>query len=423
MGDRFSGLWHHHDFLKLWGGQTVSLLGSQVTLLALPLIAVLTLHASPTQMGLLTAAQLAPYLVVGLFAGVWVDRIRRRPLLIVADILRALLLLSIAAAAVMHTLTIDVLYLLAFLLGVLTVHFDVAYQSYLPSLVGREQLVEGNARLEVSQSVAQIAGPGLGGALVGLVTAPLAILADAASFLVSAVSLLAIRAPEPRPAVVGERQGVRREIGEGLQVVLGNPLLRSIAGCAATGNLFGTIIVAIFILYATRDLGISAGLLGLIFAAGNVGVLLGALLASRVSGRLGVGPTIVLGLLITDAGLLLIPLAGGPRPLMVAMLIAAQFLSGFGSPLYNVNQVSLRQTITPDRLQGRMNATMRFLVWGMMPVGSLLGGVLGSALGLRTTLAIGAVGGLTAVLWIWLSPVRTLREHPAAIEESPAPVV
>ncbi|HUZ01989.1 MAG TPA: MFS transporter [Thermomicrobiaceae bacterium] len=423
MRHRFTGLWRHPDFLKLWTGQTVSLLGSQITLLALPLIAVLTLHAGPTQMGLLTAAQLAPYLLVGLFAGVWVDRIRRRPLLIVADVLRAVLLLTIAGAAVLHSLTMVWLYLLAFLFGILTVFFEVAYQSFLPSLVRREHLVEGNAKLEVSHSVAQIAGPSLGGALVSLITAPLAVLADAASFLVSAASLFAIRTPEPRPAPATERRGVRREIGEGLHVVLGNPLLRSIAGCASTGNLFGTIIVAIFVLYATRNLGIAPGLLGLIFAAGNVGVLVGALLAARVPRRLGVGPTIVVGLLVTDAGLLLIPLAGGPRALVVSMLIAAQFLSGFGSPLYNVNQVSLRQTITPDRLQGRMNATMRFLVWGMMPVGSLLGGVLGSALGLRPTLAIGAVGELTAVLWIWLSPVRTLREHPAPVEESTPAVV
>ncbi|HUY99078.1 MAG TPA: MFS transporter [Thermomicrobiaceae bacterium] len=264
MRRRPGGLWRHPDFLKLWVGETVSLLGSQVTLLALPLTAVLTLHANAAQMGYLTAIQLAPSLLAGLFAGVWIDRVRRRPIMIAADLGRFALLLGIPLLAVAGRLGMAGLYPIAFLVGILTVCFDVAYQAFLPSLVGREQLVEGNARLEVSRSGALIAGPGLAGLLVGLVTAPFAIAADAASFLGSALFLLGIRTPEPVPVDHGTSRGTRREIAEGLGIVLGNPLLRAIAGSTGTSNLFSSAISAIVILYATRNLGIGPGLLGLI---------------------------------------------------------------------------------------------------------------------------------------------------------------
>ena len=419
------GLWRDRDFLRLWVGETVSLLGSQVTLLALPLTAVLTLHANAAEMGYLTAAEMAPFLLVGLFAGVWIDRARRRPVMVAADLGRCVLLLGVPLLALAGHLSMAALYLAGFLVGVLTVFFDVAYQAFLPALVGREQLVEGNAKLEVSRSGAQIAGPGLAGALVGLVTAPAAIVADAASFLASALFLLGIRTVEPAPPAHGPSGGLRREITEGLSVVLGNPLLRAIAGSSGTSNLFGIAMSAIVILYATRDLGIGPGLLGLIYAAGNVGYLLGALLSGRLPGWIGLGPTIVWSLPIIWLGALLVPLAGGPRPLVVALLMGWRVLASFASPLYNVNQLSLRQTITPDRLQGRMNASMRFLVWGAMPLGSLLGGWLGTALGLRPTLLLVAAGQALAFLWTWFSPVRGLREQPppaeAGIAEPAAP--
>lgn len=416
LGERFTGLWRHPDFLKLWAGETISLLGSQITLLALPLTAVLALHANAVQMGLLSAVQMSPFLLVGLFAGVWVDRLRRRPVLIAADIGRFVLLLVIPAAARLGMLHMEELYLIAFLVGTLTVFFDVAYQSFLPTLVGRESLVEGNSKLEVSESGARVAGPSLAGTLVGLVTAPLAIAADALSFLVSALFLGWIHNSEAEPTAAEPGQGLWRQIGEGLGFVLGQPLLRAITATTTTGNLFQSMVTAIFVLYATRNLGIGPGLLGLIYGGGNIGFLLGAFFVGHIAARIGVGTTLAGAVLLMGLAVLLIPLASGPLFAVVAVLIAARAVLGFGSTLYNVNQVSLRQAITPDRLQGRMNASVRFMTWGVMPLGSLAGGALGTVLGLRATLLIAALGGLLAVLWLWFSPVRTLKEQPVPVE-------
>jgi MFS family permease len=419
---RFTGLWRHPDFLKLWAGQTISLFGSQVTLLALPLTAVVALDATPAQMGLLGAAEFAPFLLLGLFAGVWVDRLRRRPLMIAADLGRAALLGSIPAAAFSGVLRMELLYAVGFLVGVLTVFFDVAYQAYLPSLVRREELVEGNSKLEVSRSVAQIAGPGVAGGLVQAITAPVTLVVDALSFLVSAASLGIIRVPEPAPAPREHGRNIWAEIAEGLQVVLGNPLLRSIAGCTATSNFFSNVLFAVYVLFVTRELRIEPAVLGLIFSIGSVGALLGALLAGRIAQQFGLGPTIAWVPCVGAPGGLLVPLASGSRELAIPLLVVSQFLIGLTGPIYNVNQVSLRQAITPDRLQGRMNASMRFIVWGTLPLGSLLGGALGERFGLQSALLVGAVGVLLAPLWVVFSPVRNLREAPVPAEE-PASVM
>ena len=410
-----AGLWRHADFLKLWAGQTVSQLGSQVTQLALPLTAALTLEATAWQMGVLGAAAFAPFLLFGLFAGVWVDRLPRRRILVAADLGRALLLGLIPLAAQLGVLRIELLCAVGFLAGVLTVFFDVAYQSYLPALVDRSQLVEGNAKLEVSRSVAQVGGLGVGGALVQLLTAPVAIAVDALSFLASAVFLATIRCAEPR-APADTRPNIWTEIREGLGVVLGNPLLRAIAGCTATANLFSNIGMAVYVLYVTRELGVTPALLGVVFAAGSGGALVGALLASRIADWIGLGPTIVGVALLFPLGGLLVVVAGGPPLVVAAILIAAQAATNFCGPVYNVNQVSLRQAITPDRLQGRTNATMRFVVWGTIPIGALVGGFLGDAIGLRATLLVGALGGGLAFLWMLLSPVRGLHEQPTPRE-------
>lgn len=413
---QFAGLWRHPGFLKLWVGQTISIFGSAITGLALPLAAVLLLDAGPAQMGLLGAADFAPFLLVGLFAGVWVDRLSRRRVLIAGDVGRALLLLTIPLAALLGALRMEQLYVVGFLTGVLTVFFDVAYQSFLPSLVQREQLVEGNSKLEVSRSVGNIAGPGLAGALVQLVTAPLAILLDALSFLVSACFLAWIRAPEVvRQAE--QRRSMWNEIGEGLRIVLGNPLLRSIAGCTGTSNLFSSTLYSLYVLYVTRELGVTPALLGLVFSVGSAGGLLGALLAGRAARTFRLGPTIVVSGGMTGVATLLILLARGPLFAVVPLLAAAQFLVGLGVPIYNINQVSLRQAICPHRLQGRMNATMRFIVWGTLPIGALIGGALGERIGLWPTMAVGAIGMLLAPLWVYFSPVRSLREQPAPLEE------
>ena len=410
-----TGLWQHANFLRLWTGQTISQFGSQITLLALPLTAALTLHATPAEMGILSATETAPFLLVGLFAGVWVDRLRRRPILLVTDFARGILLLAIPLAALLGALMIGLLYAVAFLVGILTVFFEVAYQSFLPALVGREQLVEGNSKLEVSRSAAQIAGPGVAGGLVQLVTAPIAIIMDAASFFVSALFLVFVRVPEAAPAPRAERQTVWKDIGEGLGVVFGNPLLRAIAGCTATSNLGNNIWQAILILYLTRRLGFGAGVVGLIFATGSIGFLCGALLAGRIARRFGLGPTIVGSIALGSLGVLLIPIAQRPASFALPLLIVSQFIAGGSGTIYNINQVSLRQAITPDHLLGRMNATMRFIVWGTLPIGALIGGALGGVIGLRPTLVVGVVIQSSAFLWTFFSPVRALREQPGAV--------
>jgi MFS family permease len=410
------GLWRHPDFVKLWSGQTISRFGSEISQLAIPLTAALVLNASPAQMGLLGAFEFAPFLLLSLFAGVWVDRVRRRPVLIVADVGRAILLGSIPAAALAGVLRIEQLYVVGLLTGVLTVFFDVAYQAYLPVLVSREHLVEGNSKLEVSRSVAQIAGPGVAGALVQLVTAPIAVVVDAISFVASVIFLLLIGAPEPAPVRHAAKDAsVWSELREGLAVVIGNPLLRSIAGCTATSNLFGNAMQAIYVLYVTRELGLQPAVIGLIYAISGPGALLGAVAAGALAKRFGLGATIMASIAVSELVNLLIPLAGGPTLVATATLMAVAFVSGLTSPIYNVNQVSLRQAITPDRLQGRMNASMRFIVWGTIPLGALLGGALGEALGIRPTIALMAVCGLAAPVWVLLSPVRQLRAQPVPV--------
>ena len=407
---RLAGLWRHADFLKLWAGQTISLFGSQVSLLALPLTAVLILKASPFQMGLLTALGSVPTLLFGLIAGVWVDRLRKRSILIAADCGRFLVLGMIPLAFLLGILHMEMLYIFAFLVGTLTVFFNVAYRSYLPSLVEREQLVEGNSKLELSQSVGEVVGPGLAGALVQLLTAPVAILADALSFLVSALSLAWIRVSEPPVKNEKESGGILRDLGEGLRFVFGESFLRTLISSFATITLFNSVLEAIFILFMTREIGITPLLLGIIFAVSSVGFILGALLAGWLTRRVGTGMTLLLMPIIIGGSDLIIPLVGLVPHLAFPLIGLAQFLFGLARPVFSINQVSLRQAITPPCLQGRMNATITFVVFGIPTIGALLGGILGQYLGLPTTLVIAASGEILACLWIVFSPLRRLRE-------------
>ena len=413
-------LWRHADFMKLWTGETISQLGTQVTLLALPLTAILILKANAFEVGLLSTLEFLPFILVGLPAGVWVDRLPRRAVLIAGDLLRILTLGSIPVAFGLHHLHLVQLYVVAFLTGIGTVFFDVAYQAYLPSLVDRDQIVDGNAKLEISRSGAQLAGPGLGGILVQLLRAPVAIAVDAASYAWSAVFVALIRRDEPgveRVAADEGRPRMRSQIAEGLRYVWRHTLLRPIALCTATANLFGSMTLALLVLFAVRKLGLSAGVIGAVLALGNSGWLVGAFVARRTAERVGLGPTIIGSIAIASVGGVLIPLAS--KATAIPLLVASGFLLGLGAVIYNVNQVSLRQAITPDRIQGRMNATMRFMVWGTMPIGSFLGGVLGNAIGLRPTLWIAAIGGLLSFLPPFLSPVRTLERIP---DQEPLPV-
>jgi MFS family permease len=412
---RTSELWRHSDFRKLWIAHTIAQFGTQITFLAMPLTAILILDATAAQMGFLMAIMSLPALLIGLFIGAWVDRLQRRMLLIVSDVGRAVVLACVPLLAWFDMLRMEVLYIQGFIFGTLTLVFDVAYRSYLPSLIERKHLVDGNSKLELSRSAAEVGGPGLAGGLIQLVTAPFAILAHAVSLLVSAVFLSAIRVREGPPER-SERQRLLQEIREGLGFVFGNPLLRALACSAASVGFFNAVLEVVLLLYIAEEIGLSPGVIGLIFAAGNVGFLLGALLPERLMKVVGLGPALCLGLLITGIGDLLIPLAGGPYLLILAILATAQFGFGAGYIIFNVNQVSLRQSLTPNRMQGRMNATMSLMLYGIIPAGALAGGFLGTTMGLRSTLVIAAIGEILSILWLVLSPVWSLKTHPEPVE-------
>lgn len=411
-------------FVKLWAGETVSLVGSQVTTFALPLTAIGALHATPLQVGVLGAAGFAPFLFVTPFAGAWLDHRRRRPVMLVANLGRAAALGLVPLLALAGRLSLASLDAIAFLAGVLTVFFHLAYQSYLPAVVGRGQLVAGNGALAASESIADLSGPGVAGILVQLLGAPIAIAADVLSFLVSALSLGWGwgDAPEPLPdRADGQRErqgsgpGLWREIGEGFRVTFGNPYLRAFAGEAATYNLFWQVVDTVLALYAVRVLGLSPLALGLVFATGSAGALLGATLTGRVARRHGLGPTIVGAATLSAVAPVLIPLAGDRTVTSVAILAGALFVRGIGVSGCNVHAVSIRQAITPDHLLGRMNGSYRLVTWGAIPLGALLGGTLGQDIGPRATLLVGALGLATAALWLALSPVRRLRHIPASL--------
>jgi MFS family permease len=406
-------LLHHRDFRLLWLGQSVSELGTAVTGTAIPLLAALVLAATPFQMGLLSAAQSAAFLLIGLPAGVWVDRMSRRRLMLGADLGRTVLLLTVPAAWWAGVLTLTQLILVGLLVGVLTVFFDVAYQSYLPALVSRAHLVEGNAKLTATQETAEIGGPALGGGLTQWFGAANAVLADAASYLVSALCLWRIRAIEPVPERLAE-QNLRAQIAEGLRFVFGNRMLTAIVSTTGLSNFFTNVMSAVSVLLLTRQLGASAGEVGLLMAGGSLGGVLGALSSGWVITRIGQARTIWLSLVVTAPFALIIPLAG--HGLALLLFAAGNIIVWYGGVIYNVAQVSFRQSICPDRLLGRMNASVRFAVWGTMPLGGLAGGGLGELIGIRGTMWVGAIGTVAATLCLVLSPLRRLRDLPTEAE-------
>jgi MFS family permease len=414
-------LWRHPDFLRLWGAQTLSQFGSQISQLALPLAAILVLDASAFEVALLGTAEFLPFLLFALPAGVWVDRLRRKPILVAGDALRAVLLGSIPIAYAFDALTIWQLYLVGFCVGVCTVFFDVAYQSYLPTLVERSRLIEGNSKLELSRSGAQLAGPGLAGILIAAITAPYAILLDAISFVGSAALVVRIRRHEEVPEPT-QTPSMRREIAEGLRYLLGHWFQRPIAITVATSNFFNTLAFSIFLVYLARELELSAHVIGLVLAVSNIGWLLAAVTATRISDRLGVGPTLVGSALLFGPAMLLIPAAPQSQP--IPFIVAGLMLATFAGIMFNVTGLSFTQAIVPDRMLGRLNATRRFIVWGVIPLGTLTGGALASVIGLRATLWVGAIGGSLSFLPLLLSPVRSLgRMEDAVREHGPAAAV
>lgn len=398
-------LWRDADFRQVWIAQTVSLLGSQVSALALPLVAINTLAATPVQMGLLTAFGALPALLVGPLIGIWADRRRRRPMLLITDFARGLLLLAIPVAAMLGLLRIELLYIVTLIGGALGLCFDIAYRAYLPALVGRGRLLEANSKLELSRSAAEIAGPGLAGALIQWLTAPIAITLDALSFWVAALFLTRIQSVELSPSSSAAHEPFVQALLSGFALIVHNPMLRALAGCLGTLGLFNGMLEAVALLYLTRQLALSPGMLGLIFAAANVGFLVGAFLPERLARRLGSGRAMIAGIAILGCGDLVYALMAGPTIAVVVMLAVAQFGFGLGYTIFNVVHVSLRQALTPDAMQGRMHASMVCLIRGIAPLGALAGGLMGEWVGLRETLLVASVGELLAILWIWASPL------------------
>ncbi len=404
-----SVLWKHGDFLNVWAAETVSVFGSQFYLLAMPLAAVLILDATASEMGMLFAVEMLPFLLFGLLAGVIADRRGRRQIMIICDLGRAGVLAAIPVTWYLGMLSWPVMYGVAFTAGVFTAFFDISYQAYLPTLVGRSELLDANSKLETSRASSQVAGPSIAGLAVDAVGAPIAIFANSISFLGSAFFLFRVKIQE---SIAKDRaqKSTLQEIRDGLDIVFSNKMLRGIAGCTATANLFGSMSYAILMLFMESSLELGASWIGAIFAVGALGAVLGALVSSRIVSSLGLGKTIVVSAALSSVPTMLMALAFPENAILVLMPI--WFVNGLLSVVYNVNQVSLRQSITPDHLQGKMNATMRFLVWGVFPIGGLIGGVLGDALGLRTTILISGVGMLTSVFWVFLSPVKEVASIP-----------
>lgn len=404
---------HHADFRRLWVGDAFGQLGAQLTGLALPILAVQTLEATEWQMGALTAAETAAFLVIGLPTGAWVDRMRKRRVLIVADLVRALALGAVVVATLLGHGSMPLLYAGALTISAASVFFDVAHQSYVPGLVGLEHIGEGNAKLQSTQSVAQVVGPALGGALLRVVSAPVLIGVNAVTYLVSALAVGRIRATEVLPPAE-HRRPLRTEIAEGLGFVLRHRLLRRIVACTSIGNLAGSISGALFVLYLVRDLGLDEAALGTVLSASAVGGLLGALSAERIQRWVGEARLIPLSAIAWAPAAALTPLAAVlPLPPQ-AVLITGGLTFYFAVVVYNVAQVTFRQRACPPALLGRMNASVRFIVWGSMPLGGLLGGWLGHVFGVLPTLWVSVGLTLLAALPVLASPLLRMRELPTA---------
>jgi len=412
--------------MLLWSGQAISEIGSAVTIVALPLVAVVLLKATVFQVGLLSAATTVCFLVIALPAGLIVDRVDKRRLMIICDVARTLILGSVVVAAAFGVLTMAQLFAVGFLTGLATVFFDVAYQSYVPALVARDQLHDGNGKLGATQAFSQVAGPGIGSALFGLFKASV-MAVDAISYAVSTLTLMLIRAPE-RQTAAGQATGtparagfagLRTELFAGLRFVFGHRVLRKIAACTGTANLFGSISGALEILFLVRVVHVRPADTGLLISVGSLGGILGGILAGRLSKWIGTARIIWFSVGVFGAIPILMPLtAQGPRLVLFPIAIAGL---SFTVVLYNIAQVSYRQLICPPQLLGRMNAAMRWVVWGTLPLGGLLGGVLGSLIGIRPALWVGVIGAWASAFWVFFSPLRKMRDIPSEMIHGSGP--
>ncbi|HEY5628903.1 MAG TPA: MFS transporter [Candidatus Limnocylindrales bacterium] len=419
-GHVVSPLLHERDFRHFWLGQTISVFGDQVTQLGVPLVAVLVLGADATQMGTLLAVGLLPHLLFSLPAGVWLDRVRhRRRLMIAADIARALLIASIPVASIAHVLSMPQLYVVGFLTGSMAVVFDISWNTLLVAVVRREAFVQANALFSGSRALAFVGGPPLAGVLVQILTAPIALVADALSFLGSALFLGRIHAEEP-PIEVAE-ESLRSRLSTGLLFIFRDSIMRPILLSAATINLFNFCFQALFILYVTTRLGVGPGVLGAALGAGAVGGVLGAVIASRVGRRLGLGGAYTLGCILFPVPIVLVPLVTGPSEAVIAMLFAVEFLAGLGVQILDINVGAVIAARTPDAIRSRAGGAFRFINYGIRPVGAFLGGLLGGAIGVRETLFVVTIAASLGVLWLVGSPIPRLRDLPEAAQLGSVP--
>jgi MFS family permease len=415
-----TSIWHNHDFTKIWAGETVSLIGNQITVFALPLVAILTLHASVIQVGILSALRLLPVVIFSLLAGVWLDRRRRRPIMIACSVGNGLLIGLVPLCSAFDALSMPLLYAVTFLVGALSVVFDVGVLTYMPSVVDREHLSASNSRMQSSLSLSMIAGPGLAGVLIGILTAPITLTADAVSYFCSAAGLISIRKPEPPPEVPAERPTIRASIAEGLRAVYGHPILRNLLGLSGTFNFVQAGFATIFVVYGIRDLHLSAFQLGVVLGFIAIGGLIGASCTQRIAKRFGVGPTMLVGLgsATLFPALLLIPRGNGLAA--VIAMCAIHFCYGFCVLTFNVHSITVRQVVTPNRLLGRMNASYRLVLFGTSPPGAFIAGALGESFGLRTALVIGVIAFPMAIGWTLMSPVFKLKELPDGPDDKPS---
>ncbi|HEX4731488.1 MAG TPA: MFS transporter [Solirubrobacterales bacterium] len=411
----------NRPFRDYWTGQTISLFGDQIALLAVPLLAVLTLHADAQQMGFLAAVELAPSLFFAVHLGVWADRRRsRRALLVFADLGRAALLLGVPIAALFGVLSMPILYVVAFLTGTLGVLFMVAEQTVFTSLVRPGDYVEANSLLIGSRSVAVVGGKTLGGLLVAVLTAPVAIAVDGLSFIASALFVRRVEVPEP-PAATGDSGG----LAAGIRFVHRTPLLQASLLGTATFNIFNTAFWALLVLFATRELGLGSGAIGIALGVGALGSVLGSAVAQRVNTRIGLGNALIWSFILAPLPLFLVPLASGPPVLSMALLTAAEFFSGVGVMVLDVGLGSMQAAVIPDQLRSRVWGAILFVNWGVRPLGALGGGLLAGSIGLRPTMWIAAIGGMAGVLWLIpsrMSDVEDVSEEGLALSSSAAPL-
>ena len=406
------GVFQVRSYRMLWIATTISVFGSHITEVAMPLLAVNTLDATSLEAGVIRASSQLPSLLFGLLIGVWVDRLRKRPLLMWADLIRGGLLMTIPVAALWDRLNVPLLCIVAFGVGTLRLVYDIAESALVPHMVPRDRLIEANARMEVSYTSAQTGGPAIAGVLVGLFTAPFAIFVDALSYVGSALFVRKVDTVEP-PIAPSPPGSIRTEIAEGVRFTLNQPTLRAILVTMTVVNFFGHMFLTVYVLYMKRDLGLSDVTVGLVFAAGGAGALIGALITEPLNRRFGVGPTMVAGQLFFGVTGLLIPLAVVVPEYALALVIGAEFLAYLGEMPFFLNGMTLLQSLSPDHLRGRVVSTRKFVTWGVQPFGSIAGGVLGGLITVPLTLVVGEIGILAAAIYLLCNPIRGLRTIPA----------